>query len=443
MQNDIGTMLILIEEDILRVKKQNKESYLNSCDKYVLTPLMMDFGHKGMDNLQKIHYSKIYRKPIAGQVIDLLNGIKDYQLKKGEKLLEVYPFLGLNTQNYSLNGEVSISFDKAINTNLIASLPKPLLKKIASLDALKNNNRLHYVGKMTKKDASYLKSLFSEDNKVDRSRIDHLYKKSQKDNRNRTLITMLDKYFSDFDKHIADRQDYLLERYNYLKNFNGDISNLKYVKGVFAGIKVYPPLGFNPLPNNDPVEREKVFTLYRYCINKQIPITTHCVTEGFKVISESQFKYYNSTSTWQKVLEIPEFNNLKINFAHFGNDETKGDIPNYKELETIFNLVTNPAYPNVYTDISYMLYNQECYQGFVKLMSKLNPDREQLISFYENFLFGTDFSINLKDSNSYENYLCNFVQKENASYLTFNQKVDIATTNPEKFLFSKFEIGAL
>ncbi|HWP67901.1 MAG TPA: amidohydrolase, partial [Rectinemataceae bacterium] len=51
----------------------------------------------------------------------------------------------------------------------------------------------------------------------------------------------------------------------------------------FAGIKLYPPMGFDPWPD-DEAEREKVKILYSFCEKKNVPIITHCDDGGFRVL---------------------------------------------------------------------------------------------------------------------------------------------------------------
>ncbi len=62
---------------------------------------------------------------------------------------------------------------------------------------------------------------------------------------------------------------------------------------IFAGIKLYPPLGFEPWPNNSE-ELTKVELLYDTCIKQNIPVIPHCSTGGFLV--ESNYKAFSDPS---------------------------------------------------------------------------------------------------------------------------------------------------
>jgi hypothetical protein len=68
--------------------------------------------------------------------------------------------------------------------------------------------------------------------------------------------------------------------------FTGNIENIG--DFCFAGVKVYPPLGFDPWPEDFPEELEKVKTLYGFCLENRIPLTTHCSEGGFCVVDKKR-----------------------------------------------------------------------------------------------------------------------------------------------------------
>lgn len=146
----------------------------------VLTPLMMDFGHKDKTQpgkarpRRRFHYDLPAGKPIVEQVVDVFRAIRVYVETKGDDTLpeksptldattrrtfEIYPFLGLNPANYE-------------------------------------------------------------------------YEKVRQ---------LLDKYFDEYTGRRADLRA-------QLGRFDGNIENLG--NHTFAGIKVYPPLGFDPWPDH-------------------------------------------------------------------------------------------------------------------------------------------------------------------------------------------------
>jgi hypothetical protein len=105
MENDIGSYFIMVEECIKEhvMKDRNIKIGDQTYDKIVLTPLIMDFGCQRVF-YENIHYNrKPIRMPVVEQVIDIFNGIRRYKEKSRYDLLEIYPFMGINTKNYTLD----------------------------------------------------------------------------------------------------------------------------------------------------------------------------------------------------------------------------------------------------------------------------------------------------------------------------------------------------
>lgn len=329
-------------------------------DKMVLCPLLMDFGKKNISYHKDVFYDETPQKPIRKQVEDVLNAIRIYyshslikneenkmQLVKDDqaqgKLFEIYPFMGLNTANYSL-------------------------------EKLKN---------------------------------------------------LLDKYFSGYENDTADsRKERLKDKLGQFKN-NLDKENEDFTY-FFAGIKVYPPLGFNPWPSESDEELEKVNYLYRMCEQKRIPIMTHCSGGGFSVLTQDKAREYtNPTKGWSEVLS--NYPNLKICFAHFGSLMNENNMPSDEWRREIIEL--SYQYEYVYTDIS-------CNEGgdyYKDLNENINKDGQTHLA--DKILFGTDFSINLfanKEEKSYNGNLKRFIDD---SHLEEVKKHQLCSYNPEKFLF--------
>ena len=185
---------------------------------------------------------------------------------------------------------------------------------------------------------------------------------------------------------------------------------------LFAGIKLYPPLGFDPWPSHDEKELDKVRFLYSECIRKGIPVTVHCSDGGF-ITSVDSVTYTNPAKRWSQVLSLPEYRNLRINFAHLGNQ--KDGRTDWRE--TIMASVKPDG--NVYTDCSCVTSAVNDYETIGKIMNSSNESK---------ILFGTDFIINLIWSDSYNQYIENLLE---TSHLTALQKELISKRNPEKFLF--------
>ena len=235
------------------------------------------------------------------------------------------------------------------------------------------------------------------------------------------LKTMLKKYFREYQKK---RDDFKKE----LGRFDGDIEHLK--SNFFAGVKVYPPLGFDPWPK-DARLLNRVRHLYKYCSLKRIPITCHGSTGGFVTVSRKQKKNFTAIAKWKEVLT--HYPSLKLNVAHFpANGRRFGFLPPAEKdrLDAIIPLVQ--TYENVYVDFSYRATGDKYYSLLKKVIEK-QPGDDKKKKLTERILFGSDFCVNLFSVNSYNEYLRIFSE---TSHLTEPQKHLFCSLNPERFLFS-------
>ena len=134
----------------------------------------------------------------------------------------------------------------------------------------------------------------------------------------------------------------------------------------FVGIKLYPPLGFKPINNNDPKVDDTLTRLYTYCCSKRehpIPITAHCswsagIYSNELVPGVNDIKtYYRDMASpihWEKVLK--RFPSLKLNLAHFGGlGEWQARAGGAQYTENWADIIVRlmKEYKNVYTDLSY------------------------------------------------------------------------------------------
>lgn len=337
-----------------------------SYDKIVLCPLVIDFGYKNI--AQSIFYNLSPKKPIANQVGDLFYAIRTY-----------YRFnLELKGKKIDLSTEI-VDFNMHKHEKLFEIYP------FMGLDT--RNYELQ------------------------------------------ELETLFAKYFRNFSKTESGetRRSRMFAQMGTLDSnmYGRDID----YSDAFAGIKLYPQLGFDPYPN-DPEELKKVRFLYQYCIDKRIPIITHCSDAGFKV---GEFDSLTSPEgKWKKVLA--EYQELTLNFAHFGS-ESKSDKRQWRNAI----IALTKQYENVYTDISCNNTKPEYYD---ELETLLNPTTKNKFKYappisnpelHKKVLYGSDFSINLLSSkiNSYNEYLKAFMDARLSS------KNDLCESNPEKFLFGK------
>jgi hypothetical protein len=336
------------------IVSENNEFKIGSLEynKIVICPLIMDFGYKNIHS-PEIFYNIPPQKPITSQIRDLFKSIHTYyhneievkkqnsiskfniyhrNTDKKEKLFEIYPFMGINTQNYTYE----------------------------------------------------------------------------------EIEEMLTKYFSDFKGNdtLEERRKKLFDK---MGEFDGDLEQPSYdYSNIFAGIKVYPPLGFEPWPENNE-EKMKVELLYKTCVEKNIPVISHCSTGGFKVTDRAG-EFTDPGNQWAKVLQA--YPALKIDFAHFGSGDKKWRKTIIKSIK---------KYENVYADFSCNTHGDEYYKELKQTLIN-NPNQK----LDDRILFGSDFMINLIWLKSYNEYLKIFID---TSYLNDEIKSKFTNRNSEKFLY--------
>jgi hypothetical protein len=296
-----------------------------SFDKFCFVPLVVDFNVT-FKNFDGLYYNTHKTRDVDFYAECMISNVQEFYRTNPETKVEIYPFLGINTQSYSYE----------------------------------------------------------------------------------QIKGYLDKYFADYTPE---------------KRITKDATSTS----LFAGLKLYPPLGFDPWPDSDE-ERAKVELLYQFAEEKKIPITTHCDDGGYRIIEPELSWKYSSPERYIEVLK--KFPALKLNFAHLGQQyyRSYGILVQNKWRSKIYKLMLE--YPNVYSDISYSAINKNYY----KILSKeiemyIKKDQRIIVS---RILFGSDFNLNLNKIKSYNEYIRIF---ENSA-LTDDNLLKLCHTNPEKFLFA-------
>ena len=180
---------------------------------------------------------------------------------------------------------------------------------------------------------------------------------------------------------------------------------------IYFGIKLYPPLGFDPWPQ-DRDELEKVRYLYEFAQDNMIPIITHCDDQGFKGVDPIEAWKFTDPASWKTVLE--NYPSLIIDFAHVGRqyavntgsrliDAVSARLKKLPESEWFYTLMDMIiSYDNVYTDISFTGCYRDFYPKFLNYLSTLSAEQRTKIE--DRILFGSDFSVNLLRVESYLSY---------------------------------------
>jgi len=156
-------------------------------------------------------------------------------------------------------------------------------------------------------------------------------------------------------------------------------------KGRFKGVKIYPTLGYRP---DDAVLMSDV---YPYMVEKNIPLLAHCSpgSVNSKDLSRDTAHALADPDNYRSVMEA--FPELRICLGHFGGiDEWRRQINgpripgNPTWLSKIKRLIKCGDYPNLYTDISYTIFNFKENVPFLNILLK-DPD------ILEKVLFGSDY----------------------------------------------------
>ncbi|MFZ2780732.1 MAG: amidohydrolase family protein [Rectinemataceae bacterium] len=237
-----------------------------------------------------------------------------------------------------------------------------------------------------------------------------------------SLAALLDKWFCGF---VPGRRAGA-SVFSRMKRY--DLDGPSRAWSPFAGVKLYPPLGFDPWPT-DPLEREKVEYLYAFCEKRRIPIVTHCDDQGFRVISLEESWKRTSPRHYRSVLKrYPE---LWLDFAHLGQQYTsvRFRTPRSSWRDEIFSLMVE--YPNVYADFSFNGVEASYYVQLVEALARLPAATRDIAE--TRIMFGSDFMINLAKVRSYADYFRIF----GASPLSAEQKRRYASENPRRFLFGE------
>ncbi len=226
---------------------------------------------------------------------------------------------------------------------------------------------------------------------------------------------LLHRYFDGY----TGRREYLRAA---MENFTGGIDEVP--DNLFAGIKLYPPLDFDPWPEGDRKKKAKAEELYAFCESRQIPITAHCSDVGFTVAKKADA--YTNPKKWRKVLK--NYGGLKLNLAHLGHQQNQLlFIPHHEWRDTIIKLIL--GHDRVYTDISCLAFDEDFYKRLDHLLQSHASDRDKLS---QRILFGSDYMINLMWADSYNEYLDLFIK---ATHIGDKEKVLFCNENPARFLF--------
>ncbi|MBN1998153.1 amidohydrolase family protein [candidate division KSB1 bacterium] len=184
----------------------------------------------------------------------------------------------------------------------------------------------------------------------------------------------------------------------------------------FIGVKLYNAMGYAPLGNADPefvkkrenniyfhdsrykFDGEKydqvLMELYDYCIENDVPITTHCGMDGVESFPDAS-EVFGVAKLWEKVLDIPKYSNLRLNLAHFGWKYDKDWKDPDGWVEDICKMMDK--YKNLYTDLAlYRIFSSGPRKKFINSISKMCAEYPVV---KQRMMYGTDWHVSKRAQN--------------------------------------------
>lgn len=198
--------------------------------------------------------------------------------------------------------------------------------------------------------------------------------------------------------------------------------------GSFIGIKLYPPLGFDVFPEHDPAAKSRCMSFYSQLAQEGVPVTVHCQKGSFSLVDEKKKDAFTTPFNWEAVfneLSLDGQQKFRINFAHFGGDDSINDTIGFREAReddfVLFQRLYDrtytktwtyslirllKAYPHTYSDIAAFNFHNE--ESLVSLLWILYLDAKGDFDglgghrLLDKLLWGSDYPMIL--NNKVSNY---------------------------------------
>jgi hypothetical protein len=232
--------------------------------------------------------------------------------------------------------------------------------------------------------------------------------------------------------------------------------------GKAIGIKLYPPLGFNPCPQDHP---EAYLDFYNWCIEKDIPLSVHCQKSSFcttqqQILCADEFTHPRN---WERLIDtFPYLQQLRINFGHFGGEFQIASLVKFGDntspvrlnedswSSSIFRLLRKC--PHTYADLAAFNYSQ--YNCLEQLGLLLGGYADSLPGFGDisqvlrrKLIWGTDVPMIISTDAFIENGIPSYA-KPLKSFILSNPDASsqgdyknivsaVTRVNPSDFLFGK------
>jgi hypothetical protein len=209
------------------------------------------------------------------------------------------------------------------------------------------------------------------------------------------------------------------------------------VGGDLIGVKLYPPLGFDVLPQKDKRLRDCHLEIYRELAHRKLPVTVHCQEKSFELASSHQEAMdFTKPNNWLKVLEFsPQLSRLRLNFGHFGGDEgvkkvvplrNRGEMEDWDDWRAprkprkrgwTFEIIQMlKRFPNTYADVSAFHFgDKNACNALMWLLAfdhngYFDEDGSANHPLLDKLMWGSDYPMILPEFHDYHPYLRAFVR---------------------------------
>jgi predicted TIM-barrel fold metal-dependent hydrolase len=164
--------------------------------------------------------------------------------------------------------------------------------------------------------------------------------------------------------------------------------------GGFVGVKLYPPVGFQPLGNGALEHLQAgglglridrvLHRFYAYCEREEVPLLVHMGTSN---AFDRDFRFYAHPRNWAPVLE--RYPKLRVNFGHFGHVDGVTGSGNYEQAWASIAAELMERHESVYADLGNVDIAAE--PEVVKLLQHLLGRYRKLPT---RLLYGSDWYMN-------------------------------------------------
>jgi predicted TIM-barrel fold metal-dependent hydrolase len=222
----------------------------------------------------------------------------------------------------------------------------------------------------------------------------------------------------------------------------------------FIGIKLYNSMGYKPF-NNESVDTKRRYIfrrnkmerytalegaeydevmsdLYAYCVEHEVPITAHCISDGIEAYPGASWDFCQPMF-WAAVLGQERFKGLRLNLAHFGWSGEQGYHSRESWVKQVCLMLDK--YDYLFTDVAHHMVTVEKENlKFKAEYKELFRDFPYLVPILKKrLLFGIDWHV-VKRAENYATFKDRYVEVLKEVRFTDEEIDDFLGGNALRFL---------